>query len=247
MPETIRLNKYIARAGICSRRKADELIAAGRVRVDGETVTEMGVRVAPESDVEVDGRSISRADRAYYLMNKPDGVVTTAEDQHGRRTVLDLLPVKDARSQALFPVGRLDMDTVGLLLITNDGELAHRLMHPSYEVQKLYLVRTRDEVQPHELDELRRGVELEDGPAKADEAMYINGKDEIGLELHEGRNRQVRRMIAALGNEVTYLERVAYAGLRPGALDPGEVRRLSEREVNALRRQVGLAPVRLTS
>ena len=243
-PESdVRLNKYIAQAGVCSRRKADELIAGGRVKVDGAVVTELGTRVSEGATVEVGGRVISPRDHHYILLNKPVHTITTTSDERGRDTVMDLLdglPNKDALG--LFPVGRLDRDTVGVLLLTNDGELANRLMHPRYETEKLYVVRTKEAVKPHEIDRLREGIPLEDGLAKADRVTYVAPPNhhEIGLQLHEGRNRQIRRMMEALGHEVEHLERVRYAGLTTEGLRRGRWRRLTPHEVGALRRRLKL-------
>ena len=239
----VRLNKYIAQAGVASRRKADELIAAGRVKVDGAVVTELGTKISEGATVEVNGQTISPQGHHYVLLNKPDDTITTTSDERGRPTVMDLLdglPNKDALG--LFPVGRLDRDTVGVLLLTNDGELANRLMHPRYETEKLYVVRTKAAVKPHEIDRLREGISLEDGLAKADRVAYAappNGH-EVGLQLHEGRNRQIRRMMEALGHEVEHLERVRYAGLTSEGLRRGRWRRLTPAEVKALRRRLKL-------
>lgn len=240
--DQMRLNRYIARAGVASRRKADELITAGRVRINGDVVTELGTRVQESDVVEVGGRTISPRGSEYILLNKPTDTISTKEDEKDRRTVMDLVNVPDEFKSSLFPVGRLDRDTVGVLLLTNDGELAHRLMHPSYEVSKIYRVRTRAPIKPHELDRLRQGVELEDGPAHADEVAYIALPDyhEIGIKLHEGRNRQVRRMLEVLGHEITQLERVNYAGLTSDGVRRGHWRRLTPQEVRRLRKSVKL-------
>ncbi|MEM6782606.1 MAG: pseudouridine synthase [Bacteroidota bacterium] len=239
--EPVRLNKYIAQAGLCSRREADAWIAAGRVSLDGETVTALGVKVTPRQDVRVDGRLISPKRLAYVLLNKAKDTITTTDDEHDRRTVLDVLP---AEFQDLFPVGRLDRDTTGALLLTNDGDLAHRLMHPRYEIEKIYLVKTRASVKPHQLEQLRAGVTLEDGPARADMVAYPGERhDEVALSLHEGRNRQVRRMVEALGHEVVALDRVRYAGLTLSHLRRGRWRRLAPHEINGLRRAVKLKAI----
>ena len=238
----IRLNKYIARAGICSRRKADDLIADGRVKVNSKVVTQLGTKIDPSDEVEVNGESIERGRRTYVLLNKPLDVITTTDDEHGRKTVMDLLSLSEEKSAGLFPVGRLDRDTTGALVITNDGNLGHRLMHPRYEIEKFYRVRTAAAVKPHEIEMLRAGVELEDGMAAADKAAYLDGRNrnEIGIALHEGRNRQVRRMVAAVGHEVVELERVQYAGLTTHDLEQGAWRELSDKEVKRLYRVVGL-------
>jgi 23S rRNA pseudouridine2605 synthase len=240
--ESIRLNKYIARAGVCSRRKADELIEQGRVKVNGNTVTELGSRVAAADEVEVNGRSISPRRHVYLLVNKPKNTITTTDDPHDRETVMELIALPEKEKGGLFPVGRLDRETTGVLVITNDGDLAHRLMHPGYEVEKLYRVRTKNPVKPHELDLLRKGILLDDGKAAVDEVVYVAPPDrrDVGLSIHEGRNRQIRRMFEALGHEVVALERVNYAGLTAEGVRPGKWRRLTDHEVRQLRRQVKL-------
>lgn len=238
----MRLNKYIARSGVTSRRKADTLIDEGRVRINGEVVKEYWYQVQDDDTVEVNGRVISPRRKVYLLLNKPKDTITTTDDEHDRDIVLDLIQLPEKDQLGLFPVGRLDRDTVGVLLITNDGDLAHRLMHPSYEIDKLYVIRTREPVKPHQLEELLQGVELEDGPAAADRVTYVRPDDhhEIGLRLHEGRNRQIRRMMEALGHDVVHLERVNYAGLTAEGVRRGKWRRLEEHEVQTLRNKVGL-------
>ena len=238
--EPVRLNRYISQAGIASRRKADDLIAAGKVTVDGVVVTEMGVKVDPSQRVEVDGQMIQQQVFDYVLLNKPKDTITTVDDDRDRGIVMDLLD-NEARARGVVPVGRLDRDTTGALLLTNDGDLTHRLMHPSYAIEKLYLVRASSPVKPHDLDTLRTGVELEDGLAKADRVTYV-GDDprEIGLSLHEGRNRQIRRMMEAIGYDVHRLDRVQYAGLTVDKVRRGQWRRLTPNEINRLRRSVGL-------
>ncbi len=238
----MRLNKYIARAGVCSRRKADEAIQKGRVKVNGTIVTELGSRVQESDEVEVNGRTISPRRHEYILLNKPKNTITTTDDPHDRETVMELIALTEREKRGLYPVGRLDRDTTGVLLVTNDGDLAHRLMHPSFEIEKLYRVRTKDPVKPHELDRLRKGVRLDDGEARADRAAYLAIPDhrDVGLSIHEGRNRQIRRMFEELGHEVVSLDRVRYAGLTAEDVRPGKWRRLAEHEVRQLRRQVKL-------
>ena len=239
----VRLNRYIAQAGITSRRKADELIEAGKVSVDGAVVTELGTRVDPSAHVEVEGQVIQQQAFDYVLLNKPKDTITTVDDDRDRKIVMELLD-DDARARGVVPVGRLDRDTTGALLLTNDGDLTHRLMHPSYAVEKLYLVRTTEAVKPHDLDRLRSGIDLEDGEAKADRAEYVGeSRHEIGLVLHEGRNRQIRRMMEALGYRIDTLDRVEYAGLNLTKLRRGQWRRLRPNEVNRLRRSVKLKPL----
>lgn len=235
-----RLNRYVARAGVCSRRKADKLIDEGRVKVNGRVVSEYWYAVRESDTVEVNGKVVSARPYGYVLLNKPAGVITSASDERGRRTVLDV--VEGASVPALFPVGRLDKDTTGVLLLTSDGDLAHRLMHPSYEVAKRYVVRTRGPVSERDLRRLRSGVALEDGPAAADMAVRLRPEDActVALEIHSGRNRQVRRMMEALGHEVAGLERAAYAGLTAGGLRRGRWRKLTDAEIRRIRRMVKL-------
>lgn len=240
--EPMRLNRFLARAGVAARRKADLLIASGAVTVNGAVVTEMGVQVQPGDAVAIHGKAVTHTEHVYLLLNKPDNVITTKDDERGRDTVLDLVDLPEAVKGALFPVGRLDRHTTGVLLLTTDGELAHRLLHPSYGVDKYYRVRTLHAVKPHEIDALKAGVELEDGPAKPDQVGYVALPDyhEVGMRLHEGRNRMVRRMMEAIGHEVVELERVRYADLTVDGVRRGKWRRLAEVEVKRLRRLVKL-------
>jgi 23S rRNA pseudouridine2605 synthase len=240
--EGMRINKYIAHAGVCSRRDADDLVEQGRVAIDGETVTEHGTRVRAHETVTVDGEKIYLREFEYLLLNKPKDTISTTDDPKDRDTVLSVIGVPEDNPSGLFPVGRLDRNTTGVLLITNDGDLAHRLMHPRFEVSKIYFVRTQDPVKPHQIDKLRRGVELEDGTASADRVTYIRADEptDIAIELHEGRNRQIRRMLESMGHSIKQLDRVKYAGLTNGNLDRGQWRRLGDDEVTALRRQVDL-------
>lgn len=240
--EGMRINKYIAHTGYCSRRDADQLVEEGRVRIDGELVTEHGTRVQEGQTVTVDGDVVELRGLEHILLNKPKDTISTTDDQKGRQTVLDVVGVPEDNPSGLFPVGRLDRNTTGVLMITNDGDLAHRLMHPRYEVPKIYYVRTQKAVKPHQIDELRRGVELEDGPASADQVAYLdpNSKTDVALEIHEGRNRQIRRMMEALGHDIVQLERAKYATLTTGRLQRGEWRRLTFEEVGELRKRVDL-------
>jgi 23S rRNA pseudouridine2605 synthase len=228
----MRLAKHLAHAGVASRRAAETLIAAGRVRVNGELVSDPARDVAQSDRVEVDGKPVAGAEpRVVYALHKPLGVISTAKDTHGRRTVVELVPAHGLR---LYPVGRLDVDSSGLILLTNDGELANRLTHPRYEVPKTYLARVAGgRVGEGALRALREGVELEDGltaPARARRVC----SDEIELTIHEGRNRQVRRMCEAVGHPVLALQRIGFGALRLGELAPGAHRRLSEGEVGRL-------------
>jgi 23S rRNA pseudouridine2605 synthase len=230
----VRLNAYLARAGVASRRKADELIKAGRVRVNGEP-GELNTFVQSRDVVEVDGERVAKQQLAYVLLHKPAGVVTTASDPQGRPTVVGLVE----HESRVVPVGRLDVDTTGALLLMNDGPLAHRLAHPSYGVEKVYEVETWKPIGDDALHALAEGVELEDGLTSPARVRRL-GPGNFELVLHEGRNRQVRRMLEAVGHPVTKLRRSRYAGLAPGRLRPGDWRDLTRAEVAALRRQVGL-------
>jgi 23S rRNA pseudouridine2605 synthase len=240
--EGMRINKYISHAGVCSRRDADRLVEQGRVKIDEETVTQHGTRVHEGQTVTVDGEEVYPLEFEYILLNKPKDTISTTDDPKGRQTVLDVIGVPEDNPSGLFPVGRLDRNTTGVLLVTNDGDLAHRLMHPRYEIPKIYYVRTQDRVKPHQLDHLQRGVELSDGDAAADRVAYIDSqnKTDVALELHEGRNRQVRRMMEALGHDIVQLERAKYATLTSGRLQRGEWRRLEPQEVRELYNRVDL-------
>jgi 23S rRNA pseudouridine2605 synthase len=234
----MRLNAFLARAGVASRRRADELIREGRVRVNGEP-GELNTVVGARDVVEVDGRRVQRQPLAYVLLNKPRGVVTTASDPQGRPTVVELVD-HDVR---VVPVGRLDVDTSGALLLTNDGRLAHRLAHPRYGVPKVYDVDVEGSPSPAELETLRKGVELEDGRTAPAEVRIVRRGSRVSrleLTLHEGRKHQVKRMCEAVGLPVHSLHRRRYAGLRLVGLGPGEWRELSPEEVAALRGLAGL-------
>jgi pseudouridine synthase len=224
----MRLNAYLARAGVASRRGADALIAAGRVLVDGAP-GELGTFVAEGAVVEVDGRRIGPQPLAYVLLHKPVGVVTTARDPQARRTVVDLVR-HEAR---VVPVGRLDADTTGALLLTNDGQLAHRLAHPRYGVEKVYVVEVEGDPDDGALRRLAEGVELDDGPTAPAAARRL-APGRLELDLHEGRKHQVKRMCAAVGHPVRQLHRSRYAGLTLEGLRPGEWRELSAEEVSRL-------------
>jgi len=225
----VRLNAYLARAGIASRRGADELIKAGRVRVNGEP-GQLNTSVGAGDRVEVDGREVAPQRLAYLLLHKPAGVVTTARDPQGRRTVVELVP----REPRVVPVGRLDAETTGALLLTNDGALAHRLAHPRYGVEKVYEAEVEGDPDDAALRALRDGVELGDGRTAPARVRRL-GRGRLELTLHEGRNRQVRRMLDAVGHPVTRLHRRAYAGLTLGGLEPGAWRELEPSEVERLR------------
>jgi 23S rRNA pseudouridine2605 synthase len=226
----MRLNAYLARAGVASRRKADELIKAGRVRVNGEP-GQLNTFVQSSDRVEVDGEAVAKQKLAHLLLYKPAGVVTTAHDPQGRRTVVELVP----REPRIVPVGRLDADTSGALLLTNDGELAHRLAHPRYGVEKTYVVDVAGDVSDETIALLARGVELDDGMTAPARARRL-GRSRVELTIHEGRNRQIRRMLEVVGHPVTRLHRSVYAGLTLEGLEPGAWRELEPSEVERLRR-----------
>lgn len=232
----MRLAKYLAHSGVASRRRAEEIVRAGRVRVDGEIVTDPA-RDVPEmapGDVRVDGRSVRPQETEVWLLNKPAGVVSTAKEPGARPAVVELV---DSRAR-LYPVGRLDADSTGLILLTNDGALANRLTHPRYEVPKTYRVKLARPVSDSDIAALERGVRLDDGPT-APAVVSRLGRDEIEIVLHEGRNRQVRRMAEAVGNRVTTLRRTRIGSLRLGRIALGASRRLREQEIDQLWEDAG--------
>jgi 23S rRNA pseudouridine2605 synthase len=229
----MRLNAYLARAGVASRRKADELIKAGRVRVNGEP-GELNTFVGDGDAVEVDGQPVGKQRLSHLLLNKPAGTVTTASDPEGRPTVVGIVPAEPR----VVPVGRLDVDTTGALLLTNDGPLAHRLAHPRYEVDKVYEARVEGDPSPETLRLLEQGVELDDGRTAPARARRL-GPGRVELTIHEGRNRQVKRMLEAVGHPVQRLHRSGYAGLDLRDLRRGEWRELTRAEIDGLRRLVG--------
>jgi len=241
-----RLNAFLARSGVASRRAADKLIASGSVRVNGRVSPPDGVLVDPEHDrVTVDGRAVKpSAQHRYLMLNKPLGVITTAKDEAGRTNVLDVVG-DGAQGHRLFPVGRLDADSTGLLLLTDDGELAYRLTHPRYKVEKEYVAVVGGSPNRHDIEKLRSGVELDDGvtaPAEADVVRVLPGPGaEVRVVIREGRHRQVRRMLLAVGHRVHELRRTAFGPLRLGRLKPGDWRVLRDAEVTALRRATGLS------
>jgi 23S rRNA pseudouridine2605 synthase len=224
----VRLNAYLARAGVASRRKADELIKAGRVTVNGAR-GELNTHVGAHDRVEVDGDAVAKQRLAYVLLHKPAGVVTTASDPHGRPTVVDLVD----HASRVVPVGRLDADTTGALLLTNDGALAHRLAHPRYGVEKTYVADVEGEPADDAIRALAQGIELDDGPTAAARARRL-GPSRVELTIHEGRKHQVKRMLAAVGHPVTRLHRSVYAGLTLEGLEPRAWRELEPSEVERL-------------
>jgi 23S rRNA pseudouridine2605 synthase len=227
----------LAHAGVGGRRECDSFITAGAVTVNGKVVTELGTKVRPEDRIVFGGQLLTLEKKRYVLLNKPKNTITTTDDPRERRTVMWL--VAKACSERLYPVGRLDRNTTGVLLLTNDGDLADKLMHPSRGAEKIYHVTLDKSLAPQHLQQLVAGVPLEDGPANAEEARYVDGSEgrkEVGLRLHMGRNRVVRRMFEALGYEVVKLDRVAFAGLTKKDLQRGHWRHLSEQEVRELQR-----------
>jgi 23S rRNA pseudouridine2605 synthase len=241
MPKTghesdlIRLNKYIASTGVCSRREADEFIRAGLVTVNGKLVTEMGVKVSPADQVKYNGETLREEKKVYILMNKPKDYITTVEDPHAKKTVLEL--VKGACKERIYPVGRLDRNTTGVLLLTNDGELTKRLTHPKFEKLKIYHVHLNKNLKHADMDKIATGITLEDGFIKADTINYADptDKSQVGIEIHSGRNHIVRRIFENLGYDVVKLDRVYFAGLTKKNLHRGEWRFLTDKEIAILK------------
>ena len=233
--EEIRLNKFMANAGICSRREADELIQQGLVKVNGVAITELGTKIKHDDVVDYNDKVVTLENKCYILLNKPKDCVTTSDDPDGRLTVMDL--VKNACKERIYPVGRLDRNTTGVLLLTNDGDLASKLTHPKYVKKKIYQVWTNKDIAEEDMQRLADGIELEDGPIHADAISYVNDhdKNQAGIEIHSGRNRIVRRMFESLGYRVTKLDRVYFAGLTKKNLPRGRWRYLTQEEVNFLK------------
>ncbi len=234
--DLVRLNKYIANSGICSRREADKLIQAGAISVNGKTVTELGTKIRATDKVQYGGQSLSKEKLRYLLLNKPKGYITTTDDPHERQTVMNL--IKGACSERIYPVGRLDRNTTGLLLFTNDGELAKRLTHPRFGIKKVYYVELDRKLTTEDKLKIRNGIELEDGFIKVDAIEYAGESDnrkEIGIELHSGKNRIVRRIFEKLEYKVVKLDRVFYAGLTKKNLPRGKWRFLEEHEIHTLK------------
>jgi len=233
--EFIRLNKYIASTGICSRREADEFIQAGLITVNGKLVTELGVKVSSTDLVKYNGETLREEKKVYILMNKPKDYVTTVEDPHAKKTVLEL--VRGACKERVYPVGRLDRNTTGVLLLTNDGEITKRLTHPRFEKLKIYHVYLNRNLKQGDMDKVASGITLEDGFIKADSISYADpvDKKQVGIEIHSGRNHIVRRIFESLGYEIAKLDRVYFAGLTKKNLRRGEWRFLSEKEIAMLK------------
>lgn len=230
------LNKYISWSGVCGRREAADLVKAGKVTVNGKLITEPPFRVNREDVVKVNGKKISvQKNLVYILLNKPKDYITTTDDPDGRKTVMDL--IKSATEERVFPVGRLDRNTTGVMLLTNDGELAQRLTHPKYEVKKIYEVRVDQPVTKQQLDTIASGLTLEDGFIQPDAVAYADAKDKsvIGIEIHSGRNRIVRRIFEQMGFKVKHLDRVMYGIFTKKNVDRGKWRFLTEKEIRLLK------------
>lgn len=232
---TIRLNRYIAKAGICSRREADTLIASGAIKVNGKVVTELGTKVAKGDKVQYEDQTLKNEQLVYYILNKPKDYITTMDDPQKRKTVLDLL--RGACKERIYPVGRLDRNTSGVLLFTNDGDLSKKLLHPKHLVKKIYQATLDKSLKQEDFNKIKEGLQLEDGFIQPDELAYSSkeNKKEIGIEIHSGKNRIVRRIFEALGYRVIRLDRVYFAGLTKKSLSRGQYRKLSEDEVRHLK------------
>lgn len=235
--EPLRLNKYIANAGICSRREADNLIKAGDVSVNGEIVRELGVKVSPKDDIRYKGKKVNREKKVYILLNKPKDFVTTVKDKHAEKTVIDL--VKNACPERVYPVGRLDKNTTGVLLLTNDGELTKQLTHPSYNKKKIYHVQLDKDLTKGDMLKIIEGLKLDEDYIQVDGISYIEEEDkkQIGIEIHSGQNRIVRRIFESLEYKIKKLDRVYFAGLTKKNLPRGKWRFLTPQEISILKRK----------
>ncbi len=232
---TMRLNKYLAHAGIASRREADMLIKTGVVSVNGKIITEMGYKVKPTDKVQFNGDAVKPEKKAYVLLNKPKNFITTTEDEKGRKTVMEL--VQKSAPVRIYPVGRLDRNTTGVLLFTNDGDLAKKLTHPKHQVEKIYHVKLNKNLKPSDMEKISDGLKLDDGEIQVDEISFIKGSphSEVGIKIHSGRNRIVRRIFEYLGYDVIKLDRVLFAGLTKKDLKRGHWRHLTKKEVDFLK------------
>ncbi|MEG1717632.1 MAG: pseudouridine synthase, partial [Bacteroidales bacterium] len=235
----IRLNRYISNAGICSRREADDMILSGAIKVNGEVCTTMGTMVGPQDRIQFGNQTLSAEKKVYILMNKPKGYITTSDDPQERKTVMELL--RGACKERVYPVGRLDRNTTGVLLFTNDGELTKKLTHPSHGARKIYHVTLDSPVSKTDLSSISEGIELEDGPIKVDEISFVENtnRKEVGLQIHSGKNRIVRRIFEHFGYSVSKLDRVLFAELSKKNLSRGQWRALTEKELNFLRMNTG--------
>jgi 23S rRNA pseudouridine2605 synthase len=233
--ELIRLNKYIASTGVCSRREADEFIQAGLITVNDKLITELGTKIRPADVIKYNGERLKEERKVYILLNKPKDYITTLEDPHAKRTVIDL--IKGACRERVYPVGRLDRNTTGVLLLTNDGELTKRLTHPRFEKRKVYQLELNKGLRPDDMEKIAGGIMLEDGFIKADAINYTDpvDKKQIGVEIHSGKNRIVRRIFEQLGYEIRKLDRVYFAGLTKKGLSRGQWRFLTDNEIHLLK------------
>jgi len=234
--QLIRLNKFIANAGICSRREADKLIQSGIIKVNGKTITDLGTKISPTDKVQYDDQILKSEKKYYVLLNKPKGYITTTDDPYDRKTVMFL--VKNACKERIYPVGRLDKNTTGLLLLTNDGDLAKKLTHPKHQVKKIYHVVLDKNLKSADFSQIAKGIKLEDGLIKVDTIAYVQGagnKKEIGIEIHSGKNRIIRRLFESLDYKVVKLDRVAFAGLTKKDIPRGKWRFLTVKEVSFLK------------
>lgn len=232
----IRLNKYIANAGISSRREADRLIVSGVIRVNGKVVTDLGTKISPNDKVQFEEQTIKTEKKYYVLLNKPKGYITTTDDPYDRKTVMFL--VQNACNERIYPVGRLDRETTGVLLLTNDGDLAKKLTHPRHRITKLYHVFLDKNLKGTDMIKIAKGIELEDGVVKPDAISYVQGADnkkEVGIEIHSGKNRVIRRIFESLNYKVSKLDRVSFAGLTKKDVPRGKWRHLNEKEVAFLK------------
>jgi len=232
-----RLNKFLSNSGVCSRRDADELIKSGQITVNGEVVTELGIKVSPKDEVKFRGKKVSKEQKVYILLNKPKDVVTTVRDKHAEMTVIDI--VKDACPERVYPVGRLDKNTTGLLLLTNDGELTKQLTHPSFKKKKIYHVQLDKNLTQADMQKIADGLQLEDDFIVPDAISFVeeSDKSQIGIEIHTGQNRIVRRIFESLGYRVKKLDRVYFAGLTKKNLPRGKFRFLTPFEISVLKRK----------
>lgn len=233
-PDTIRLNKYIASTGLCSRREADEYIRTGLIMVNNKVVTELGTRINLSDNVKYNGEKLKKEKNVYILMNKPKEYITTVDDPHAKRIVIDL--IGNTCKERIYPVGRLDKNTTGVLLITNDGELTQKLLHPSSKVKKIYRVHVNKTLKNSDMQKIIEGITLDDGFIKVDAIHYVgNDKKQVGIEIHSGRNRIIRRIFEKLNYRVTKLDRVVFAGLTKKGLSRGKWRYLTNKEIALLK------------
>ena len=236
-PEKMRINKFISNSGLCSRREADTLISKGEIKVNGKVVTELGMTVTTNDTVEYQGKKLNPEKKVYMLLNKPKDTVTTSKDPEGRKTVIEI--VRNACPERVYPVGRLDRNTTGVLLLTNDGDLSKKLTHPSFEAKKIYHVFLNKPLETKDLESIKKGVELEDGLIKPDAVNYVdNDPMQVGIEIHSGKNRIVRRIFEHFDYRVEKLDRVFFAGLTKKNLPRGKWRFLSEKEVRFLKSEL---------